>query len=70
MKIELATESTMISDTDSLDVMEQPVIVENYQGGDGVSIVGWDGHSVYMSHRQVNEVCAVMKKYAAKNKKK
>jgi hypothetical protein len=29
MKIELATESTMISDTDSLDVMEQPVIVED-----------------------------------------
>jgi hypothetical protein len=70
MKIELATESTMISDTTASEVMEQPVVVENYGGGDGVSIVGWDGDSVYMSYRQVNEVCAVMKKYAAKKKKK
>lgn len=70
MKIELATESTMISDTNSPDVMEQPVVVENYEGGDGVSIVGYDGDSVYMSYRQVNEVCAVMKKYATGTKKK
>jgi hypothetical protein len=68
MKIELATESTMISDTHADDLMEQPVIVENYDGG--ISIRGYDGDSVYMSYSQIDEVCAVMKKYAAKKKKK
>lgn len=68
MKIELATESTMISDTTSPDIMEQPVVVEDYEGG--ISITGHDGDSVYMSDRMVNEVCAVMKKYATEKKKK
>lgn len=67
---ELATNSTMVSDTDSPDILEQPVIVEDYEGGDGLSLLGWDGQSVYMSYRQVNEVCRVMKAYASKKKKK
>lgn len=70
MKIELATESTMVSDTNSPDVMEQPVIVENYSNSSGLSLRGWDGDSVYMSYDMVNEVCAVMKKYATQKKKK
>lgn len=69
MKIKLAKESTMVSDTNhDNEPMEQPVVVEQYD--DGISITGWDSDSVYMSHRMVKEVVSVMTEYAKPKKKK
>lgn len=70
MKVNLATTSTMISDTDAPDVPEQPVIVEDYEGSGGLSLIGWDGETVFMSYRMVKEVCKQMIEYAKPKKKK
>lgn len=70
MKINLASQSTMVSDSEATEVMEQPVIIENYSGGEGLSIVGHNGHSVYMSYRMVKEVTKVMLEYSKPKKKK
>lgn len=71
MILKLATESTMVSDTDpGNDASEQPVIIENYANGEGVSIVGYDGDSVYIPYRLVKEVCKQMLEYAKPKKKK
>lgn len=65
----LATESQMISDTESPDVPEQPVIVENYEGGEGISLTGWGGDSVYIPYRMVKEVTKVMLEFSKPKKK-
>lgn len=66
----LSSEATMISDTNATDIMEQPVIVEDYDGSDGISILGHDGQSVFMPYRMVKEVCKQMLEYAKPKKKK
>lgn len=70
MKINLASEATMISDTNTEEVPEQPIIVEDYEGSGGISLRGWDGESVYMPYRMVKEVCKQMLEYANPKKKK
>lgn len=69
MIINLATEATMISDTEYPDVQEQPVIVENHSNGEGISIVGHDGDNVFIPYRMVKEVTKVMNAFATTKKK-
>lgn len=49
----LSAEATLISDTNAPDLLEQPIIVEDYEGSGGISIVGYDGDSVFMPYRMV-----------------
>lgn len=70
MIINLAVESTLVSDTTAPDVPEQPIVVEDYKGSEGLSIVSWDGNTVYVPYRMVKEVCKVMTQYAKPKPKK
>lgn len=67
----LAKESTMVSDTDAPDMPEQPIVIEDYEGSEGLSVTSWEGDSVFIPYRMVKEVCKVMTQYAKpKGKKK
>lgn len=72
MNIYLSDNITMISDNDAPEVPEMPIIIQNYSDGQGISIIGQDGESVYFSYRQVKEMCKQLTVYATsvKSKKK
>lgn len=65
----LATESKMVSDTDYPDVPEQPVIVENNEGSEGLSLTSWNGDSIFIPYRMVKEVTKVMLEFSKPKKK-
>lgn len=69
MIIIIATESKMVSDYDAPEVPEQPVIIENSTGSEGVSLVGWDGDQIFIPYRMVKEVTKVMNAFATTKKK-
>lgn len=70
MKIELPKESVLINDNTATDMPEMPVVISNYSSGEGILLTGVDGESVYMSYRQVKEVCRQMLEYTKPKKKK
>lgn len=64
---DLAIESKMISDTESEDsIMEQPVVVENNSGSDGLTLTDVYGNSIFIPYRMVLDVCKVMKQFSTK----
>ncbi len=69
MKLNVAHETTIITDTEA-DMPEQPVIIEDTPGSEGLSLTGWDGDSVFVPYRLVKEVCKQMIAYATEKKKK
>ena len=64
MKVNLSKECTMISDENEEGALEQPVIIEYYDGSGGLSITGANGDTVFMPYRMVKEVCKQMLEYA------
>lgn len=69
MIVKLAIESIMVSDYEAPEIPEQPVIVENNTGSEGVSLVGWDGDQIFIPYRMVKEVTKVMTAYSTPKKK-
>lgn len=70
MKVALPADSTMISDSEAPDAQEQPVIVCDYEGSDGVGLIASNNESVYIPYRMVKEVVKQMLEYAKPKKKK
>lgn len=62
MIIQIAKESTMISDMDNdTEIPSQPIIVESYN--DSICIMGADVSYVSIPHHMILEVIKIMKKY-------
>jgi hypothetical protein len=67
--IKLPTESVLVNDEGARDIPENPVIVSNYENGEGVSITGIDGESIYFSYRMIPEIVKVLNAYSKPKKK-
>jgi len=60
----ISSEVTMVSDAEAPDVPEQPILIEDYSGSEGLSITGYDKQTIYIPYRLVKEVTKVMLGYA------
>lgn len=69
MIISLTKESRMVSDYEAPEIPEQPIIIINNTGSEGISLIGWDGDQIFIPYRIVKEVTKVMNAFSTPKKK-
>lgn len=70
MKIELPADSTMITDAETDEAPEQPIIVCDYEGSGGIGLISFENEQIYIPYRMVKEVAKQMLEYSKPKKKK
>jgi hypothetical protein len=66
MIVNIAHEATMVSDYETEEMMEQPIIIEQMSGSESISIMAHDGSYVNIPYRMMPEVIRVIKGYLPK----